>query len=117
MASATTPPYNRRFHDEAGNRIVPGQKLGEGGEGAVYLVEGDPGSVMKIWHPGRTPQDGDAKFRYLLRNPVEPDLGATWQITWPQHVVKENGVTIGYTMPLLDPSGFRLLVDDGLSGV
>lgn len=98
------PPSNRRFQDEAGNRIVPGEKLGEGGEGAVYLVEGDPGSVVKIWHPGRTPQDADAKLRHLLRNPVEPDLGATWQITWPQHLVQENGVTVGYTMPLLDPS-------------
>lgn len=102
MASAMTPPHHRRLHDQTGNRIVPGQKLGEGGEGAVYLVEGDAGSAMKIWHPGRTPQDADTKLRHLLRNPVEPELGATWQITWPQRLVQENGVTVGYTMPLLD---------------
>ena len=104
MTSSGNPLAGRRFVDEAGNPVVPGRKLGEGGEGAVFLVEGDDGSVMKIWHPGRTPQDADAKLRHLLRNPVEPDLGATWQITWPQRMVMENGVIAGYTMPLLDPS-------------
>ena len=77
--------------------------LGEGGEGAVFLVNDQPGSVMKIWHPGRTPPDADAKLSHLLSNPVRPDLGASWQITWPQHLVRENGVTVGYTMPILDP--------------
>lgn len=100
----TPSPHHRRFHDESGNRVAPGQKLGEGGEGAVYLVEGDSGSVMKIWHPDRTPQDADAKLRHMIANPVEPDLGATWQIAWPQHLVQESGVTVGYTMPLLDSS-------------
>ncbi len=104
MASATSSLGNRRFHDETGNRITPGNKIGEGGEGAVFLVNGQPGSVMKIWHPGRTPQDAEAKLSHLARNPVRPDLGDSWHITWPQHLVKENGVTVGYTMPILDPS-------------
>ncbi len=103
MASATSSPRNRRFHDETGNRITPGRKLGEGGEGAVFLVSGQPGSVMKIWHPGKTPQDAEAKLSHLVRNPVRPELGASWHITWPQHTVRENGVTVGYTMPILDP--------------
>ena len=103
MVSPTLPPANRRFHDETGKHITPGRKLGEGGEGAVFLVNDQPGSVMKIWHPGRTPPDADAKLSHLLSNPVRPDLGASWQITWPQHLVRENGVTVGYTMPILDP--------------
>ena len=96
-------PANRRFHDETGKHITPGRKLGEGGEGTVFLVNDQPGSVMKIWHPGRTPQDADAKLNHLVRNPVRPDLGASWHITWPQHLVRENGVTVGYIMPILDP--------------
>lgn len=93
----------RRFHDENGNRITPGRKLGEGGEGTVFLVDGQPGSVLKIWHPGRTPQDAEARLSHLVRNPVRPDLGASWHITWPQHLIRENGVASGYTMPILDP--------------
>ena len=69
----------------------------------MYVVENQPAAVMKIWRPGRTPPDADAKLRHMVQNPVEPDLGATWLITWPQHLVKENGVTVGFTMPILDP--------------
>ncbi len=96
-------PANRRFHDETGKRITPGRKLGEGGEGSVFLIDGHPGSVMKIWHPGRTPEEADATLNHLVRNPVRPDLGASWHVTWPQHLVRENGITVGYTMPILDP--------------
>ncbi len=104
MTSPGNPLAGRRFVDEAGNPIVAGRKLGEGGEGAVHLVGGDPGSVLKIWHPGRTPQDADAKIRHLVNNPVAPDLGATWHITWPQRMVMENGGIAGYTMPILNPN-------------
>ena len=69
----------------------------------MFLIDGQPSSVMKLWHPDRTPQDADAKLNHLVRNPVRPDLGASWHITWPQHLVREKGVTVGYTMPILDP--------------
>ena len=105
MTTHMPPPVNnRRFVDEAGNPIVPGNQLGEGGEGWVYRVDGQPGSVMKIWRPGKTPQDADVKISYLVNHPVRPDPRETWRITWPQHLVKENGVAVGYTMPILDPS-------------
>ena len=103
MTTGTNPLAGRRFEDESGNSIVPGLKLGEGGEGVVHLVDGDPGSVVKIWHPGRTPQDADAKISHLVSNPVTPELGVTWHITWPQHEVRESGIIVGYTMPTLNP--------------
>ena len=98
----TTPasPAGRDFRDEAGNPIVPGRQIGVGGEGTIYLVDGQPGSVMKIWHPDETPDEADAKIAYLVKNPVKPDLGATWSITWPESAVKEGGVIVGYTMPI-----------------
>lgn len=104
MTSPTNPLASRRFQDESGDPIIPGEKLGEGGEGVVRLVDGDPGSVMKIRHPGKTPQDADAKIRYLVGNPVTPELGVTWHITWPQHAVAESGIIVGYTMPTLNPT-------------
>ena len=104
MTSPVPPLPNRRFQDESGASIAPGRKLGEGGEGAVYLVNDRPGSVMKIWHPGKTPPDADAKLRHMVQAPVKPDLGSAWLITWPQRLVKENGVTVGFTMPILDPN-------------
>ena len=104
MASSTDPLAGRNFQDENGSPIVPGEKLGEGGEGVVHLVDGEPGSVVKIWHPGRTPEDAETKIRHLVNNPVGPELGDTWHITWPQHMVMENGVIVGYTMPILNPA-------------
>ena len=103
MQTSANPLAGRRFVDEAGNPIVPGRKLGEGGEGVVHLVDDDPGSVVKIWHPGRTPQDADTKIRRLVNNPVTPELGVTWQIAWPRHEVRESGIIVGYTMPTLNP--------------
>ena len=91
-----------RYRDEAGNPVVPGQKLGEGSEGAVYLVDGQPGSVVKIWHPDRIPPDADARIRYMINNPVIPDFGPAWRITWPQRMVMENGGIAGYILPMLD---------------
>ena len=83
MISSTPPLHNRRFQDESGASIAPGRKLGEGGEGAVYAVNDRPGSVMKIWHPGKTPPDADAKLRHMVQAPVKPDLGSAWLITAP----------------------------------
>ena len=103
MTTGSTSLAGRRFVDESGNPVVPGRKLGEGGEGVVHLVDGDPGLVLKIWHQGKTPQDADAKIRHLVSNPVEPEPGVTWHITWPQYLVTENGAIAGYTMPILNP--------------
>lgn len=99
-------PSEHRYQDESGNLIVPGQQLGVGGEGAVYLVDGEPGSVVKIWHPDRIPPDADARIRYMVNNPVTRELGAAWHITWPQHLAMVNGGTVGFTMPILDPNEF-----------
>ena len=103
MATAPHPLAGRSFQDESGAPIVPGRRLGEGGEGVVCLVDGDPNSVMKIWHDGRTPQNAEEKLPYLVSHRVAPELGATWHITWPQQQVFESGVLVGYTMPALNP--------------
>ena len=112
MTTPANPLANRRFVDEAGNPVVPGRKLGEGGEGIVCEVEDDPGSVVKIWHPGKTPRDAYAKIRHLVNNPVSPDLGVTWHIAWPQRMVMEGGTIAGYTMPILNEAeNWEAIVD------
>ena len=96
-----------RYRDEAGNPILLGQKLGEGGVGVVYLVDGQPGSVARLWRPERTPPDADARIRNMMANPVIPGPGAAWHLAWPTHLVIDHGAdadgaTVGYTLPYLD---------------
>ena len=104
MASPTSPLANRRFQDEIGNRIVPGVKLGEGGEGTVYLV---PGSTQ-FCHEDLASRQNAAGCRRQARppgkQPCQTCLGAAWKITWPQYLLRENGVTASFTMSILDPS-------------
>ena len=100
MTTGTNPLAGRSFQDDNGNPVVPGRRLAEGGEGTVYLVDGQPGSVLKIWHDDKVPEDAEAKIEYLVNHPVEPELGATWSITWPESAVKEGGTIVGYTMPI-----------------
>ena len=90
---------------------MPGEKLGEGGEGVVHRVDGQPGLVLKIWHQGKRPRMPTSKIQHMVANPVAPQPGFTWLITWPRHLVTENGVIVGYTMPILNPTsnGNRLL--------
>ena len=106
MTSGTPPDSNRnrRLVDEAGVRVVLGNQLGSpGGQGTVYRVEGDADSAVKIWHPDTIPEKADSKMAYMVKNPVLPGIGVQWKTAWPKQAVKENGKTVGYTMPLLDP--------------
>ena len=102
MTTGSNPFAGRRFQDENGNPIVPGKQIGVGGGGTVCDVDGQPNSVVKIWHSDTIPEDADIKIRYMVNNPVTPELGANWRITWPQHAVFENGAIAGYIMPKLD---------------
>ena len=102
MTTGTNPLAGRNFQDESGNPVVPGQQLGVGGGGTVYEVDGQPDAVVKIWHDDAIPEDADIKIRHMVNNPVIPELGASWRITWPGHLVTENGNIVGYVMPKKD---------------
>ena len=116
MTTPANPLAGRNFQDETGAPVVPGNRLGGGGEGVVYEVAGDPGSVVKIWRSERwdpdpvtgevktTTEEDEAKLRYMVSHPVGPELGETWRITWPRRLLLENGVIAGYTMPILASS-------------
>ena len=102
MTTGTDPLAGRNFQDENGNPIVPGEQLGAGGGGTVCDVDGQPDAVVKIWHDDAIPEDAEVKIRHMVNNPVIPELGSHWRITWPQHMVTENGNIVGYVMPKLD---------------
>lgn len=73
--------------------------LGEGGEGAVYTTD-HPDLVVKIY---KKPNDvKERKIRSMLRKPLEPRADGTHLlIAWPQDILYENGIFVGYAMPMV----------------
>jgi DNA-binding helix-hairpin-helix protein with protein kinase domain len=79
-----------------GKRVRLGRKLGQGGEGAVYELEGQPGMLAKIFHQPM-PQSRAEKIRamVLARTPALERLTA-----WPLELLSlPDGKPIGLKMP------------------
>ncbi|HET8549098.1 MAG TPA: Ada metal-binding domain-containing protein [Bryobacteraceae bacterium] len=88
---------------ESGQPLALGQKLGSGGEAAVFAVLRDPARVAKIYH--RANHERVAKLGVMLRNPPDDPTSAQGHtsICWPQHLVVDgSGATVGFVMSRVD---------------
>lgn len=75
--------------------VVLGSELGRGGEGAVYLVDGAPESVAKIYR--RPPSASKIeKLRAMARH-VSPELLRV--AAWPTDLLEDDGPVLGFLMP------------------
>src|SRR5438105_11526 len=89
--------------ETAGSSLKVKKLLGEGGQGAVYLVEGPHGpQALKWYNPEQATDEQRAAVRYLAR--TGPPRGAAGRrFVWPQDLVTATGTTqFGYLMPLID---------------
>ena len=69
-----------------------GKKLGEGGEGIVYAITGQPSIAAKIWHPQVAADPEVArKIELMIENPV-----ASGSVAWPKRLLHNRA---GLTMP------------------
>ena len=90
--------------DQNGKIITLGKKIGQGGEGAVYEVIGEPQSVAKIFF--------DVKLAYyeprlaeMIPHPPQDQTRSLTpphiSISWPERMLRDNGKFVGYLMPLI----------------
>ena len=82
--------------DADGRVLRLGRKLGQGGEGAVFELEGEPGLAAKIHHQPLTPLRAE-KIRVMagMRTAQIDKLAA-----WPTNLLSlPSGTPIGLTMP------------------
>lgn len=82
--------------DAEGRLLKLGRKLGQGGEGAVFELEGEPGIAAKIHHQPLTPLRAE-KIRVMagMRTERIDRLAA-----WPTNLLSlPSGAPIGLTMP------------------
>jgi DNA-binding helix-hairpin-helix protein with protein kinase domain len=81
--------------------IVVGEKLGEGGQGAVYRVDYEGQGKALKWYSGRKMRDTD-KFYENLQNNVRKGA-PNGAFLWPEDVTEKSEPGFGYVMGLRPP--------------
>ena len=101
--------YNAVFADGSYGRVALGKLINKGGaSGKIYLVEGRPESVIKIFHHTEKSATNRQKLQAMLLNkpnfrPVEANGVEYIQIAWPEAILDdEKGFCVGYMMPLIN---------------
>ena len=89
-----------RLADGAQVELRESDRLGAGGEAAVYALADDPDLVAKVYH---RPQPGRAeKLRVMLSNPPENPQESGRTIAWPVDLLVQGGrpaLLRGFLMP------------------
>ncbi|MDR3341736.1 MAG: protein kinase [Treponema sp.] len=80
-------------------RVV--DKLGEGGQGAVYQVDYAGQPMALKWYSGKNMKDPD-KFYENLANNIKKGAPTT-VFLWPEDITEKRGEAFGYIMPLRPP--------------
>ena len=91
LTAATT------LRDPTGTTWTLGRQIGAGGEGTVYLVDGDPGLVAKIYAEPPGPEQV-AKLEAMIASGDEL-LGRV--AAWPSALLLGNDGPAGFLMPKL----------------
>ncbi|WML53201.1 hypothetical protein RCG17_00310 [Neobacillus sp. PS3-12] len=101
-ATKTNSPI---YKDSHGNVINIGKVIGKGGEGTVYEVQGNPGTVLKIYH--KYDEERSKKITLMTKLKNERLLRYT---AWPTETVKnENDKIIGFLMPAANGKEIHIL--------
>lgn len=89
--------------DSQGNPIQLGNRIGKGGEGSVYEVEGDPSMVAKVYHQTPLSEDQYCKLDWMVskRTTSLSKISA-----WPESILRDRrgNEPCGLLMPKIDKS-------------
>lgn len=101
--------YNAVYPDGSYGKITLGKLINKGGaSGKIYMVEGRPESVVKIFHNTEKSATNRQKLQAMLLNkpnfqPVEANGIEYIQIAWPEALLDDDqGFCVGYMMPLIN---------------
>lgn len=109
MVEAEGMVFNAVYADGSYGKIKLGKLVNKGGaSGKIYLVEGKPESVVKIFHNTAKSATNRQKLQAMLLNkpnfmPVKANGVEYIQIAWPEALLDdEKGFCVGYMMPLIN---------------
>jgi len=80
------------------NKVTVAQKLGEGGQGAVYRVDYNGQAKALKWYSGKKLKSPD-KFYANLENNIKKGR-PTKAFLWPEDITEHHGMDFGYVMDL-----------------
>ena len=92
------------YYGRFGTRYTTVMQLGSGGEGTVYSLSGYAGIVAKIYKADRFHNSNDRnimerKLKAMLSMNVEYIVDGIARFSWPQDILYENDVMVGFIMP------------------
>ena len=86
-----------------GKTYNTGAKLGEGGEGTVYEISGEPDKVIKLYKPEKL-KDGaeratkERKLKTMLGMKIQARVDGVLRLAWPLDILYEQGKMVGFVM-------------------
>ncbi len=80
------------YQDQTGKRITLGEEVGEGKEGHVYGVEGNPSLVAKVYNKDQIAAKKIRKLTVMLANPPDDPMAGKQHtsIAWPVGLLWTN---------------------------
>lgn len=92
------------YYGRFGTRYTTVRQLGAGGEGTVYTLSGYDGIVAKIYKADRFRNSNDRnimerKLKAMLSMNVAYIIDGIARFAWPQDILYENDVMVGFIMP------------------
>ena len=89
--------------DSQGNLVGLGNRIGKGGEGNVYEVDGDPSVVAKIYHKTPLTEDQFSKLNWMVQKRT---ASISKIAAWPEGILRDRrgNEPCGLLMPKVDKS-------------
>ena len=94
------------YKDSDGRDVQLGSQINQGGEGTIHHIVGDQSRVAKIW---RVPSRERAiKLIATINNtPAVARTRRDIRYCWPQDVLHDGRIIVGYIMPAVNTNEFR----------
>ena len=106
LGDISETPINISYIPEEGDEIRTlgqiyrlGRRVSEGGEGRIYLLEGNENFVVKIFLPEKLTLELFKKIEVMVKNKDKIPASRNFSIAWPEDLVyNRRGEFVGYVM-------------------
>lgn len=92
------------YNSSSGRSYTLGARLGYGGEGEVYEIQGDDTKVAKIYKSQKFKSKAERstmerKLKAMIHMNIPVYVDGKLRLAWPQDILYQNGSLVGFIMP------------------